>query len=55
MSSIEQEQLLGYVLGALDEDEHRHIDARLRREPHLRRNLKTVRGSLRSFQAMRRV
>lgn len=55
MSSIEQEQLLGYVLGALDEDEHRHIDARLRREPHLRQNLKTVRSSLQPLQSTRRV
>lgn len=55
MSSIEQEQLLGYVLGSLDEDEHRHIDARLRREPDLRQNLKTVRSALQPFQSMRRV
>ncbi len=54
MSPIEREQLLGYVLGALDEDEHRHVDARLRREADLRRNLESVRRSLRPLQSMRR-
>ncbi|MDZ7616361.1 MAG: hypothetical protein U1E05_05110 [Patescibacteria group bacterium] len=55
MSSIEREQLLGYALGALEDDEHRHVDARLRREPDLRRELKSVRESLEPLQSMRRV
>lgn len=55
MSSIDREQLLGYWLGALDDDEHRHVDARLQREPELLRSLESVQRSLRPLQGMTRV
>lgn len=54
MSSIEQEQLLGYVLGALDDDEQRHIAARLEREPELLGSLESARRSLRPLQSIPR-
>lgn len=55
MSSTEQEQLLGYVLGALEDDEQRHVDARLQREPEFAESLESVRRSLRPLQALPRV
>lgn len=55
MSAIEREQLLGYILGALDGEEHRHVAARLQREPELFHNLDSVRRSLRPLQAVARV
>ncbi len=54
MSSIEREQLLGYLLGALDDDEQRHIATRLRREPELLRSLESVQRTLRPLEALPR-
>ncbi len=54
MSLIDQEQLLGYLLGALEDDEQRHVDARLQREPELLRSLKSVERSLRPLEGLPR-
>ena len=40
-----QEQLLGHLLGALDDSQHESIHARLERDPELRRQLSVV-GSM---------
>ncbi len=54
MSQLEQEQLLGYLLGALDDDENRHIDFRLQREPRLCPVMDKVRESLHPLESMPR-
>ncbi len=54
MSSIEREQLLGYLLGALDDHEQRHIATRLQREPELLRSLESVQRTLRPLEALPR-
>ncbi len=52
MSSIEREHLLGYLLGALDDDEQRHVETRLEREPDLLGSLESVRRCLRPLAAV---
>ena len=39
MTDSVQEQLLGYLLGALDDPEQESVEARLKRDPDLRRQL----------------
>lgn len=39
MSASDREHLLGYLLGALDDDEHRQVEQALERSPELRRQL----------------
>src|SRR5256885_10117557 len=46
MSGQQSEQLLGYLLGALEEGEHRQIEAQLRHDPSLRAELARLRQCL---------
>jgi hypothetical protein len=46
MSDAVREQLLGYLLGALDDDEQENIDQRLEGEPELREQLGRMRAAL---------
>lgn len=48
-----QEQLLGYLIGALDEPEQRRIERRLQTDPHWQAELDAVRESLRPLQLAR--
>ncbi len=47
-----QEDLLGYLLGALDADEMQRIECELHRSPALRRRLQTLRCSLAPLEAV---
>jgi len=49
-----REQLLGYVLGALEEDETRQLEDHLARDGRLRRELVLLRRSLRPLKALER-
>ncbi len=51
----QQRQLLGYLLGALDEAERERIDERLARDPGLAAELARVEESLEPFRAVTRV
>jgi hypothetical protein len=46
MSGQQSQQLLGYLLGALEEDEQQQIEAQLRRDPALRAELARLRQCL---------
>ncbi len=46
MSGQQSQQLLGYLLGALEEDEHQQVEAQLRRDPALRAELARLRHGL---------
>jgi len=46
-----REQLLGYVLGALDEDEHAQVEEALRRDPQLQREVELLHDSLDPLRA----
>ena len=46
MSGQHSQQLLGYLLGALEDDEHQQVEAQLRREPALRAELARLRHCL---------
>jgi hypothetical protein len=48
-----REQLLGYLLGALDESEQESLEDQLERDPHLRRELAEMRDKLRPLEATR--
>ena len=48
-----REQLLGYLLGALDEAEQESLEDQLERDPHLRRELAEMRTRLRPLEATR--
>ncbi len=54
MSPIDREQLLGYLLGALDDDEQHHVETRLNREPELLRSLESVQRSLEPLERVPR-
>jgi len=49
MADRVREQLLGYLLGALEESERESVEKQLRRNPKLRRELARVRTTLRPF------
>jgi hypothetical protein len=53
MSQPVREQLLGYLLGALEEDEHREVKARLLASPQLQQELAHLRETLRPLAADR--
>lgn len=53
MSDLVREQLLGYLLGALDEAEQDSLEEQLERDPHLRRELAQMREQLRPLEATR--
>ena len=46
MSGQNSQQLLGYLLGALEEDEHRQVDAQLRDDAAMRAELARLRQCL---------
>ena len=46
-----REQLLGYLLGALDDSEHRQIEERLQRDPQAQRELELLSGGLKPLEA----
>jgi len=50
MSEHVQQELLGYLLGALDQPEREELEARLAADPRLRRQLARVRKSLRPLE-----
>ena len=50
MSDPTQEELLGYVLGALEDDEEQSIREKLKADPRLRQELAAVRRRLRSLE-----
>src|SRR5262245_26997107 len=51
MSGQQSQQLLGYLLGALEEDEHQQVEAQLRRDPALRAELARLRHCLEPLEA----
>lgn len=53
MADHDREQLLGYVLNALEAEERRAVERRLCREPRLRRDLAHVREELQPLAATR--
>jgi hypothetical protein len=54
MSDPVQEQLLGYVLGALDDAERRQVEESLKTDPRMRRELARAQRSLRILEGTRR-
>jgi hypothetical protein len=46
-----REQLLGYLLGALDDSEHRQVEEHLEREPEARRELELLARGLKPLEA----
>ena len=53
MAEHAQEQLLGFLLDALEEDERRQIQEDLSRDPQLRQQLETLRAMLGSMEPTR--
>jgi hypothetical protein len=53
MTDSEREQLLGHLLGALDEDEQADLDAQLERDPECRKELCLLRRQLAPLAAIR--
>jgi len=53
MTNRLQEQLLGHLLGALDESEAEQVAARLETEPRLHRQLESLRGRLATLEPLR--
>ena len=53
MSEISDQQLLGYLLGALDDEEQEWLDARLERDPRCREALTRWRQRLAPLSALR--
>ena len=51
MADEQSQQLLGYLLEALEEDERRQIEAQLRRDPELRAELGRLRGCLEPLES----
>ena len=51
MSDRDSADLLGYLLAALDDDQHRKIDEQLKHDPRLRRKLARARAKLIPLQA----
>ncbi len=49
-----QEQLLGHLLGALDDSQHESIHARLEHDPEFRRQLSVVGRMLEPLESARR-
>lgn len=47
-----REQLLGYLLGALDDSEHRQIEERLQRDPQARQELQLLSGGLKPLESV---
>ncbi len=54
MSNRKRGQLLGYLIGALEDTEHRRIEAQLERDPAMRNELSRLREGLRPLEAARR-
>jgi len=54
MTSRKREQLLGYLIGALEDSEHRQIAAQLERDRGMREELSRLRAGLRPLEAARR-
>ncbi|MCH8921760.1 MAG: DUF1559 domain-containing protein [Planctomycetes bacterium] len=46
-----REQLLGYLLGALDDSEHRQVEEHLQRDPQAQRELELLAGGLQPLKA----
>lgn len=53
MNESVREHLLGYILGALDEDEHRQLDEQLKTDPRLRAELASLQRSVAPLEADR--
>ena len=53
MTNRLQEQLLGHLLGALDDRETEQVSARLETEPQLHRQLESLRGRLATLEPLR--
>jgi hypothetical protein len=53
MSDLNHQQLLGHLLGALDDAEQERVEARLESDPQWRRGLADWRRRLRAIEAMR--
>ena len=50
MNNATREQLLGYLLGALDEAEQDALERQLRRDPRLRRELSEMREKIQPLE-----
>lgn len=48
-----RDELLGYLLGSLEADEHREVETQLRRDPSLQRDLNRLRAILKPLEADR--
>ena len=53
MSDLDHQQLLGHLLGALDDEEQEWLDARLERDPRCREELTRWRRRLAPLAALR--